>query len=125
MKREMLEVQEALHRGTILPFGWVCTLSKVMIGPVSPDLTLEELIEARLFDNRKEIRLFRQEGELSAAALTVEPDDLVIEKAYSLRNAKRFGSKLIVRKILDVDEDGQCYVAATMLAGWEGGSENA
>lgn len=124
MKREALDVQEALRRSSALPFGWVCTLSKVTLGPAPTQLPLDELVEARLFNSRSEIRLFWQEGKLSAAELTIEPDDMVIEQTCAIENTKLFGNTLTVRKVLDTDEDGQSYVAATLLAGWEGGTGN-
>lgn len=122
MKREKLDVQEALRRGSALPYGWICTLSGVSLGPVPEALPLEELIEARLFGPVEEVRLFRREGELQAAALTEEPGDQVLAETYPIQNRALFGSELTVHQILDADEDGQCYVAAVRLAGWKGGS---
>ena len=120
MKREVLDMHEALRRGKTLPFAWLCTLSKVTLGAVPSQIPLDELVEARLFDGQQEIRLFWQEGKLSAVALTVEPNDIVIKNTYAIENSKLFGEKLTIWKVLGTDEDGQSYVAATLLAGWEG-----
>lgn len=120
MKREKLDVQEALGRGSALPYGWICTLSGVSLGPVPAELHLEELVEARLFGPTEEVRLFRREGALQAAALTEEPEDRVLAETYSIQNKALFGTELTVHQILDADEDGQCYVAAVRLAGWRG-----
>ncbi len=120
MKREKLDVQEALRRGSTLPYGWICNLSGVSLGPVPEELPLEELVEARLFGPTEEVRLFRREGTLQAAALTEEPEDRVLAETYSIQNKALFGTELTVHQILDADEDGQCYVAAVRLAGWRG-----
>ena len=121
MIREVLEPREALRRGRALPYGWVCTLSGVTLGPVPAELPLEELLEARFFGPEGEVRLFRREGALQGAALAAEPGEPVIEETYQLQNTALFGRRLTVRRVLQADGDGQCYVAATLLAGWEGG----
>lgn len=124
MKREKLDVQEALRRGRALPYGWICTLSGVSLGPVSGELPLEELIEARFFGPAEEVRIFRREGQLQAAVLAEEPGDQILAETYPIQNKALFGMALTVHQILDEDEDGQCYVAAVRLADWKGGSGN-
>lgn len=124
MRREKLNVQEALRRGSALPYGWICTLSGVSLGPVPAELPLEELVEARLFGPAEEVRLFRREGELQAAVLAEEPGDRVLAEIYAIQNKTLFGNELTVHQILDADEDGQCYIAAVRLADWKGGAEH-
>lgn len=124
MRREKLDVQEALRRGSALPYGWICTLSGVSLGPVPAELPLEELVEARLFGPTEEVRLFRREGELQAAVLAEEPGDRVLAEIYAIQNKTLFGNELTVHQILDADEDGQCYIAAVRLADWKGGAEH-
>ena len=124
MRREKLDVQEALRRGSALPYGWICTLSGVLLGPVPAELPLEELVEARLFGPTEEVRLFRREGELQAAVLAEEPGDRVLAETYTIQNKALFGNELTVHQILDADEDGQCYIAAVRLADWKGGADH-
>lgn len=124
MRREKLDVQEALHRGSALPYGWICTLSGVSLSPVPEELPLEELVEARLFGPTEEVRLFHSEGELRAAVLAEEPEDRVLAETYAIQNKALFGNELTVHQILDADEDGQCYIAAVRLAGWKGGADH-
>ena len=124
MQLEKLDVQEALRRGRALPYGWICTLGGVSLGPVSEKLPLEELVEARLFGPSEEVRLFCREGELQAAMLTEEPGDQILSETYPIQNKTLFGTELTVHQILDADEDGQCYVAAVCLADWKGGAEH-
>ena len=55
-------------------------------------------------------------------ALTGEPEDHVMEEEYQIENP-RFGRSITVTRVLDWDEDGQAYIAATRLSGWkEGGA---
>lgn len=124
MRREKLDVQEALRWGSALPYGWICTLSGVSLGPVPGELPLEELVEARLFGPTEEVRLFRREGELQAAVFAEEPGDQVLAETYTIQNKALFGNELTVHQILDADEDGQCYIAAVRLADWKGGAEH-
>ena len=124
MRREKLDVQEALRRGSALPHGWICTLSGVLLGPVPAELPLEELVEARLFGPTEEVRLFHREGELQAPVLAEEPGDRVLAETYAIQNKTLFGNELTVHQILDADEDGQCYIAAVRLADWKGGADH-
>lgn len=124
MKREKLEAGEALRRGNTLPYGWICALSGVSLGPTPVEISPEELLEARFFGPVEEVRLFRREGELQAAVLTEEPEDQILAETYLIQNKALFGSSLTVHQILEADEDGQCYVAAVRLADWEGGADH-
>lgn len=124
MKREKLDVQEALRRGSALPYGWICTLSGVSLGPAPEELPLEGLVEARLFGPAGEVHLFRRDGELQAAVLTEELGDRILAETYPIQNKALFGAELTVHQILDADEDGQCYIAAVRLADWKGGAEH-
>lgn len=103
------------------PFCFVRCISSVYLGTVSQALYREdELLEARFFDADREVRVFRDEdGALRAVELTAEADDRCMEETYIIDNA-RFGRTLTVRRILDADEDGQTYVKASCLCGWEG-----
>ena len=67
MKRERLEVQEGLRRGSVLPYSWLCSLSSVFLGPTPAEVPLEDLLEARFFGPMEEVRIFRRDGVLHAA----------------------------------------------------------
>lgn len=124
MKRERLEVQEGLRRGSVLPYSWLCTLSSVFLGPTPAEVPLEDLLEARFFGPMEEVRIFRRDGVLHAAVCVEEPEDQVLSETYALQNQSLFGRTLTVHQIIDADEDGQCYVTAVRLAGWEGGTQD-
>lgn len=123
MKQETIDIQAALEAGQKLPFAWVRSLSQVSLGRTLLAADLEELLEARFFSRDREIRLFPGEDGLRAVALTGEPEDHVMEEEYQIENP-RFGRSITVTRVLDWDEDGQAYIAATRLSGWKEGGAN-
>lgn len=122
MKREQLDVQQALQRAKGLPYAWICRLSQVYLGYCPAEISLEELLEARFFGPEEEVRLFFREGQLQAAVCIEEPGDRVIPATYALQHPEQFGQELTVHQMVESDEDGQCYVAAVRLAEWKGGA---
>lgn len=120
MKTERMDVNAALERGLVLPFALVRSLSRVALGPTPESVDRLELLEARFFDGREEIRIFRDEAGLQAVRLRSEAGDAALEQDLGLMNPM-FGKTLRVRRVLEFDEDGQAYIAQTMLTGWEGG----
>lgn len=119
MKTEVLHVQAALEQGLTLPFALVQSLSCVTLGKTPENVDTTELLEARFFDAKEEIRIFRRDDALCAVKLEEEPEDCPLEETYSLDN-RRFGGSVTVRHTLRGDEDGQMFVSATRLCGWEG-----
>lgn len=114
MKTEQLTVDEALRRGSALPFALVRSLSEVRLGPAPQAVNREELLEAYFFSDKEEIHIFRNDGLLFAVSLLAEKDDHSIEETYRLKKGQ-----IKVRHTIETDEDGQSYIAATCLAGWE------
>lgn len=114
-----MEPEPALREGLQLPFAFVRCLSSVSLGAAPAQVHMEELLEARFFDETCEIRIFCRNGSLSAARVNEEPGDKILPKEYRLDNPK-FGGSLTVNCCLDAesDEDGQVFVSAVRLAGW-------
>ena len=123
MKQETIDIQAALEAGQKLPFAWVRSLSQVALGRTLLAVELEELLEARFFSRDREIRIFPGEDGLRAVALTGEPEDHEMEEEYLIENPQ-FGRSITVTRVLDWDEDGQAYIAATRLSGWKEGGAN-
>ena len=88
------------------------------LGATPKYMETEELVEARFFDAHTEVRLFRRDGALQGAALTQEEGDNILEKAYRIENPA-YGARLKMASTLMADEDGQTYIAATRICGWE------
>lgn len=121
MKQEPLTGAQALEEGKTLPYGLIRQLSRVDLGPVPEQMPdLSDILEARFFDGRQEIRLFRRGEELQGARLTLEDTDRWMDRQEMVENP-RLGGELTVRYILDFDEDGQCRVKTFCLTGWKEG----
>lgn len=126
MRTEILSVREALSLGQSLPWALIHTLSTVTLGKTPAgleELPLEELLEARFFGEDEEVRVFRRDGALRGAVLVQEEGDAFLEETYRVENP-RLGRQITVRRHLAADEDGETHVAATRLAGWEGGKDH-
>ena len=123
MKVERMQVQEALAAGCKLPYAMLRYLSEVRLGRAPERVAQEELQEAIFFGREQEIRVFVGEEGLRAVRLCAEPDDRVLEEVRPIPNV-RFGGTLTVGCVLDWDEDGQAYVAATRLLDWKEGHQD-
>lgn len=118
MKIEPVEISAAYT----LPFAWIRTYGEVRLGSAPESLCAEELnelIEARFFNDKEEIRIFYKDDTLCATRLAEELEDKYVSSEYILENPK-FGSSITVYHCLDTDDDGQTYVRALRLAGWKG-----
>lgn len=121
MRQECLNAQQAVEEGRELPFALIRQLSRVQLGPVPEQMpALSEILEARFFDGRQEIRLLRQGKELCGVRLTLEDTDRWMDRQEIVENPQ-LGGELSVRYILDFDEDGQCRVKTFCLTGWKEG----
>lgn len=119
MKTEKLEWEQALAEGKKLPFIMLQTVSAVVFAKNPCEFEIDEIKEARFFDNQMEIRIFRQDDSLKAVRLTAESTDRCLYETYTFAN-RRLGNELELCRVIDTDEDGQSYVAATRLTAWRG-----
>ena len=124
-------------------YAWLQCVSSVSLGGIEEvsGLEAEDILEARFFNEEKELRLFRYEDELRAVETVQDNDDLLlkkirdqgecvnftcsgnghlyIEETQILR--ERFAAaykkkKLKLRSFLDFDEDGQVFVLCSVFA---------
>lgn len=82
--------------------------------------TMDSNLEARFFGASGELHLFSDDGSVKAV-LTEFDNAQYVDELYRIDaqfTTDQVG-KLIVRKLLDYDEDGQAYVKQTCLAGVE------
>lgn len=142
MKRpKPMEIRQALSEGRALPWALITTYGGVTLGPVPAHFQEEEVIEARFFSPDREIHIWREGEALCAAILTgaegtdraegtapaggdggaaADGDADAVTRKYRLAN-DQLGEWIAVTQYLDYDEDGQAYVTAVRLSGWEGG----
>lgn len=124
MKMRTIEPLEALAEGQSLPFALIRSLSAETLGTTPAEIRLEELLEARFFSQKQEIRLFRQDGELQAAALQDDGNEMFLDREFEIANPT-FGTHVTVRMYMEFDEDGQAYWKHFRLMDWKGGGANA
>lgn len=78
----------------------------------------EECLEARFFDEKKELHIYEEDGGLCAVKVEGTMDDDCLIKKYELQERySHLGRELCVCEHLEYDEDGQAAVALTRLAG--------
>lgn len=123
MKTEWIPVLTALEEGMSLPFSMVRSMSTMSFGRVPEEIDLEELLEARFFDSKIEIRLFWSDDQLCSIKLTEEDTDDLLYETFWIENPV-FGSQFTVCNILDSDIDGQTYIKDTRLVHWKGENED-
>lgn len=78
----------------------------------------EECLEARFFDENKELHIYEEDGRRCAVKVAGMMDDDCLLKKYVLQ--ERYfgqGKYLCVCEHLEYDEDGQAAVALTRLTG--------
>lgn len=115
-----MELKTAFALGKQKPWAMIRSLSTVTLGVTPTNLPPEaELLEARFFDESSEIRIFRQNELLQACEITKNScQERFFKERYSLIGTQ-FGREITVCYELDIDEDGQAYVATTRLCGWK------
>ena len=138
MRRETLSPETALGLAAAPSFPWamIQTFSHLTLGrnpllypedcpadllPLlhNADRLSQTLLEARFFSREAEIRVFRGEGGLTAVLLAEEAEDRYLEETTEIANAKQFGNSVTVRRLIGFDCDGQAYITAERLCGWE------
>lgn len=120
IQTEYRDIPGALADGQALPFVYLRTLSRAAIGrsaelPVPEDLG--EVEELRFFGSEAEIRILRTDAGLEAYRIS-DGDGAFLDETVGLLPG--FGKKLIRRKLLRFDDDGQAEICAVRLVGWEG-----
>lgn len=120
MKMRTMEPLEALAEGQSLPFALIRSLSAETLGITPIEIRLEELLEARFFSRRKEIRIFRKDGVLQAVMLEEDGAESFLDRVYEIANPD-LGSRITVRTYMESDEDGQAYWSHSRLTDWKGG----
>lgn len=105
-------------------YGLITELSGVRLVAAPAENGFEisaELLEARLFDSDSELYIWR-EGDRFKARKVKDTDlderNYIDAKPIAMTGAvSRNGFKIMIRKYIDYDEDGQAYIALTRLCG--------
>lgn len=121
MQTRIINLDEALKReywvDNAYTYIWKQGYDKVELLPIerADDLVLENLLEARIFSERKELHLFHYEDGIRAVETEIEPSDEYREEKQLL--IPRYGKNVTLRNYIAYEEDGQAYIARTVLCG--------
>lgn len=103
----------------IYDYGYLTCMSEVVFVKMEGhevDIDWPELIEARFFNENQELFIWRTGESLLGRRLTETGDTDAVETAVPVM--KKFcptGGKIVIRKYIDYDEDGQAFVANTRI----------
>ena len=140
--RTFLSLEAALEQGRKLPYAMISAPESVYLGPAAkwPGFSQdglsglpEGLEEARFYDDRREIRIFRGERGLQAVCLqgeeciyeTYRLDPGFVRRMTELWGLmpEEVGDSLTVARDIAFDEDGQAFVETTRLAAGKGAAD--
>ena len=114
---EKIDADKAQERLSDYKYALLYMMSELQLGRTTelqvPDWG--ECLEARFFDEEKELHIYEEDGDLLAVEVKGPLDDDCIVKKYRLKD----GRVLCVCEHLKYDEDGQAQAALTRLTGIE------
>ncbi|HDK7174404.1 hypothetical protein [Clostridium botulinum] len=128
-----LEVLSKIENGEY-KFAWINTFSDLKLIELREnnkfkDSYLENLIEAKIFNESKELSIISCEDDekFSVVEFDGTDKDYIEEKQVLYRNKsplKGEKDKLVIRNYLKYDNEGQAFIYYTKLSGVEGGEGN-
>jgi hypothetical protein len=121
--REILAPEKLLEGS--YRFAFIQRIGSVYVGSIEEagDLNPDEILEARFFDEEKELHVFKYDGKLEAVVTECEDGDEYFEEKQILRG--KYGKTLTIHNYLVFDEkDGQARIGRTVFANYEGGGIN-
>lgn len=123
---EKIEADKALEDFADYQYALIYMMSEIIFCKTAdldaPDWG--ECLEARFFDENKELHIYEEDGKLRAVKIDGSVDSDCLTKKYKIRSCY-FGQTekerkyLCVCEHLDYDEDGQAFVILTRLTGIE------
>lgn len=117
-------------------FAWINTFSDLKLIELTEnnkfkDSYLENLIEAKIFNENKELSIIPCEDDEKFSAVEFDGEDknYIEEKQVLYRNKsplkiKGEKDKLVIRNYLKYDDEGQAFIYYTKLSSVEGGEGN-
>lgn len=108
-------------------YGLLYYLSEVILTALEGKTVtnLQQLTEARLFSEDKELHVFQNEkGWQAVLCCETEGAEYIEEYRPLSRNFQGAGKHLGVRRYISYDEDGQAYIALTRLYAVKGEDQN-
>ena len=121
--KELLVTDKLVTEG--YRYAFIQRIGSVYIGPIENcgELDPGEILEARFFEEMKELHVFNYEGTLKAVVTELGNGDEFIEEKQILR--EKYGKSLTLRGYLVFDEnDNQARIGNTVFTNYEGGGIN-
>lgn len=123
---KQISLEEAVNKKKLLKEGFKYVLvyfyDKVLLDKLENiDLNIENIIECRMFNESKEIHIFKVNGKLKAVLFNDSKwneEDKVLEEYLTIdskkdKNYRRYGQKIKVFQYIDYDDDDQAYISYT------------
>lgn len=115
MKQEIIDLEKAKDNKVLKELGIRYAIfyyiDRVEVKKDMEDIDLNNLLEASIFGEKAEIKMFKQKGELKAILNMDEDSDKVIKISHIVRQQKFDGiNKVNIKKYIKYDEDGQAYI---------------
>ncbi len=117
---ERMDMESALKEIFVYEYALVYGMSRIVFCKTGElgQVNWDECLEARFFDNTKEMHLYEQDGRMCAVKVVGTMDENCLMKKYVLQDKYSvLGKYLCVCEHLDYDEDGQAFVVFTRLTG--------
>lgn len=103
----------------VYDYGYLTYMSEVVLVKMKEhevDIDWPELIEARFFNERQELYIWRSGDCLLGRRLTETGDTDAVETVIPvMKKCCPADGKMVIRKYIDYDEDGQAFVASTRI----------
>lgn len=118
MKIVDMTMAQALELAAKEPYAYITRLSRVKVGRNPREFSMDEVLEARFFGPKREIRIYREDDCCNAVMVEEEEGDVFLERVSQLREPE-FGRCLTMRQYVDFDADGQGSIQTIRLVDWE------
>lgn len=109
---------------SVYNYGYLTYMSEVLLTDMNGSdrkeygstVNWQELIEARFFGGKQELHIWREGDAFVGRRLTETGNADAVEMEVPLmRKFFPAGGKMVIKKYIDYDEDGQAYVANTCI----------
>ncbi len=119
-RRKLMRIDVNTAKQSIKDYSYALLymLSEVILAKVEEigDIDWSECLEARFFNEKGELRIWRENDKWGASVCADEGEYIESEYALDGRFSNRW-KKLSVRQYIDYDRDGQVYISSTTLSG--------
>lgn len=112
-----LSFEDGMLEASACNYGLVHSFSTFIFGDAKDLCSFdpEELVEARFFKPETEIHFYKKNGNIRCLKVTDGESVFIDEKRTLVSKFRGLGQKVVIRKYLESDEDGQMIITGTRL----------